>query len=780
MVGRSLNPPPKTGYNKDSVYLEEIRMPSLRESAKWLKPFLFHGVDLDEREGSDQAIGACPFCGKEGKFCVSTKDGLWDCKVCGVKGNPSTFVRQLHSASKSATTDYSSLLASRRLISSSTLASWGVVRSLGGKEWLVPGYGIDGKVNQLYRYCRTEKGMRLLATPELNHQLHGVNLFDPKKETVYVCEGPWDGMALWEMLRVAKRTSDGGLTLTSNEEASLLGNANVIAVPGCSVFPPHWTPLLAGKKVVLLYDNDYPIVNGERVTPSAGYMAMKKVARVLSSSEEPPKSIHFLNWGEDGYDVDSPDGYDVRDLLSDSGNTPQERLDGLMELLELVYPIPEHWIEGRTEGAKKSGGTEIECVPCDKWEVLQLAWRKAMKWTDGLDRALTVMLGCVVSTKAVGDQLWAKIIGPPACGKSTLCEALSVAKKHVLAKSTIRGFHSGFQSDRGGTEDNSLIASLRDKTLVTKDGDTLLQSPNLGQILSEARDLYDSTSRTHYRNKMSRDYEGVRMTWILCGTSSLRSIDSSELGERFVDCVIMEEIDEELEDEILLRVAYRSERNMSFESNGRAEDQQDPDLTKAMQLTGGYINWLRENGRDLLASTVTPPWALQKCIHLGKFVAYMRARPSKQQDESEERELSTRLVSQHVRLMKCLAVVLNRNPIDEEVMRRVTQVALDTSRGKVLTIAKYLYDAGEEGLTATALSIYTNHKANDDRILLRFLRKIKAVKLLTKERNEETGRSKLMKSPKWILSDSVRNLYREVVVESDKIREEEGTDKTTS
>src|SRR5690606_35550052 len=142
-------------------------------------------------------------------------------------------------------------------------------------------------------------------------------------------------------------------------------------------------------------------------------------------------------------------------------------------------------------------------------------------------------------------------------------EAISVNQDYVVAKSTIRGFHSGFKTDGNGEEDNSLIDQIRDKTLVTKDGDTLLQSPNLGQILSEARDLYDSTSRTHYRNKMSRDYAGVRMTWLLCGTSSLREIDQSELGERFLDCVLMDDIDDELEDAILWRVANRVDRNMS-------------------------------------------------------------------------------------------------------------------------------------------------------------------------------------------------------------------------
>ena len=149
------------------------------------------------------------------------------------------------------------------------------------------------------------------------------------------------------------------------------------------------------------------------------------------------------------------------------------------------------------------------------------------------------------------------------------------------------------------------------------------------------RSLYDCTTRSHYKNKMGKDYVGVRMTWILCGTSSLRSIDSSELGERFVDCVVMEGIDDDLEDEILWRVANRADRNMAVLANGDVTTNYEPELALAMGLTGGYVDWLRENASQLLAQVQMNETHLRLCTRLGKFVAYMRARPSKQQDENK-------------------------------------------------------------------------------------------------------------------------------------------------
>lgn len=743
-----------------------------------IRPYSFLGLDLLTSVDSTHATATCPFCGREGKFSIALSSGLWRCLVCneGTEkggGNIYTFLRLLWDQSDKATEDYSEISEDRKLLYPETLMHWGICRSTLTNEWLVPGYGIDGKMNQLYRYIRDIKTgkMLLLATPGLHHQLFGIPLLKKDTRDIYVCEGPWDAIALWECMRGSKRflvnraagvsaggsISDSGLILTSSESASLLGNASVIGVPGCNVFLESWLPLFANKRVFLMFDSDHPrITHGKTFT--AGYDGMKRVSQILSRAEQPPSEIHFLKWGDKGYDSKLPSGYDVRDFLSTAGDTPSNRLQPLSKLLTKITPIPDDWIGGRSASTSRRGGTEIDCTVCEDWGTLINSWRKAMQWTEGLDRALSVMLASVTSTKAVGDQLWIKIMGPASSGKSTLCEALSANKKHVLAKSTIRGFHSGFKTDGKGEKDNSLIADLYDKTLVTKDGDTLLQAPNLSQILSEARDLYDSTSRTHYRHGLKRDYEGVRMTWLLCGTSSLRQIDSSELGERFLDCVIMEGIDDDLEDEILLRVANRTARGMAFESNGDLQTQYDPDLVQAMQLTGGYINHLRAVARDSLESIVASDSALRTCRQLGKFIAYMRARPSSKQEETAEREFAARLVSQIVRLAMCLAVVLGRKEIDKEVLRRVRLVALDTARGRTLEIIRHLYKAGDEGMALAAMSILTNQTEDKERVLLRFLRSIGVVEVFTKKIT-----TALSSRPRWRLTTRLYSLYREVM-----------------
>jgi hypothetical protein len=388
------------------------------------------------------------------------------------------------------------------------------------------------------------------------------------------------------------------------------------------------------------------------------------------------------------------------------------------------------------------------------------AWKKTMKWTEGLDRALACMLATITSTKVVGDQLWMRIISPPSSGKSVLCEALSVARKHVRALSTLRGFHSGYKTDADGSEDVSLIEQLRDKTLIVKDGDTLLRSPNRDQILSEARDLYDRVSRAHYRNNLARAYEGVNISFLLCGTPLLSQLDSSELGERFLDCRIVHTMDPELEDDIGWRVALGSDANMSYESNGRADEQHAPERTEAMRLTGGFVEYLRTNATSKLRQTTTPDWALRACQQYGTFVSHMRSRPVVDRSRTDtsgepQRELSFRLISQLVRLARCLAVVLGKSTVDQEVMARVRAVVLDTAHGNTLDVTRHLRARGERGLEVrgiAALMMYTEQRTKD---FVRFLWKVGII--------EPVMKGPITAHSRWRLTARVSRLWDEVM-----------------
>lgn len=744
-------------------------MPSVNKTPTTLKTYASHGVDLTESSDGRQATGECPWCGKPGKFSVNVETGIWKCWSCQTGtdrggGNARTFVQLLFDRASAADEDLLAGLAeSRSLLTTSGLAEWGVVQSPLTREWVVPGYDADGRVCQAYRYTNGVGGKKVLAgTASLPVGLFGPSALSGLKaaSTVYVCEGPWDGVALWEVL-VRTKDVNGRLTVTGSRSASLAKDSVVVAVPGAGSFRDEWAEAFAGKKVVLMYDSDHPRTNAGKKTVGAGPAGARRTAGVLGSSPTPPAVVRRVEWGPDGYDPDLPSGFDVRDALVNglanaaASATLTDRIRNLQDLLGLVREVPREWTE---EAPRRPGlpSKNLDLIPCSSWKELTDAWRAAMFWTDGLDVALSVVLAAVASTPAVGDQLWVKLIAPPSSGKSVLCEAVSTAKKYVFANSTMTGLHSGWKTDAKGQEDHSMIAKIAGRTLVIKDGDTLLQSPQRDKILSELRDLYDRVSRVHYGHGVRREYEDVPTTVILAGTSSLRSLDTSELGERFLDVVIVSDMDESLERDIGWMVAQRAFRQAGTIANCSPQSQASPEMVRAKQLTGGFVEHLRTDSHDVLGSVVIDDEALRRCQYLGELVAFMRSRPSAKQDEGAEREMSFRLISQMVRLARCLAAVVGERTVtaDGEVMRRVRKVALDTARGRVLDICHVLAEAGDGGAEVRAISARVAIDEDKVKAFLKHLRSIRAVEMFRPSVNKTIG------GLRWKLSRRLSDVYR--------------------
>ena len=286
-----------------------------------LRPFTFHKVELAVRGG--EAVGECPFCARPGKLGILAETGQWRCVVCGEAGNALTFLRTLWDRSDAATSveQLRPLALDRCLLDPMTLTAWGVCRSLVDGAWLIPGYDQHGKLHQLYR--RTPMKHKdgtwvktLLPTPDVwpagkGHGLHMASMgFDPNKPNILVAEGPWDGMAVWEVMRGCKPGDGGHLELTGSEVHSLLADWNVVAVPGCCSFAREWLAMFKGKRAVLTFDSDHP--NSTSGT-CAGFEGVKRAAKLLSGVA---KSVEYLKWGDGGFDPDRKGGFDVRDFLT--------------------------------------------------------------------------------------------------------------------------------------------------------------------------------------------------------------------------------------------------------------------------------------------------------------------------------------------------------------------------------------------------------------------------------------------------------------------------------
>lgn len=745
-------------------------MPSLDSYPQVLRPYVFLGVTLNYKEDSVEAIGDCPFCEREGKYYINAETGKWQCKVCNVGsdkggGNLKTFFKLLWDRSDKATTKYEVLSKELRLLYPDSLTRWGVSKSIITGEWLVPGYDNHGHISQIYRYTKFGKDRKPSLKCMESHGILGMNLFDPKKPDVYLCEGWKDGIALWEILKSTKYSEEKGYSLTGNESTSLLATANVLAVPGANVFDESWCRIFAGKRVFLMFDNDeHKTKQGDKeLVTHPGYDGMKRITERLSSSGDGlPLEVCYLKWSDNG-DIFNPNltnGHDIRDTLTEGKGLTEHnaRIDNLTKIIKRVVIIPNDWIKGRSAASMKTGNLKTDIVKCEDWVTLENSWRKAMTLTPGLRGALVISCAIALSTgMGYDDQVWAMIISPPSGGKSTLCEALATNDKWTYSQSEFTGFHSGWKSSDG--TDVSLVNKLKNKTFLTKEGNTVLKSVNRDKILAQARDLYDKVSRTHYGHGVSNVYDDFNFTWLMYGTPEMENLDTSELGARLITYVIADKVDLALDRQIT-----KKKINNHFANRIEGDDEEEvvidkEALVKARQLTGGYIEYLRSNDKQIRESIKIRRGDVTKLSQFAEFISFFRAKPSTTQNEVEgDREFSSRLGGQFSGLCECIGGVLQKKVIDDEVTRLVRKTVMDTARGRTLDIAHLLFKY-RDGLNGRQIPLWTSRPQKEEMERIAFMRKLGIIVI-----DEPEIGSSIKAQPVFKLSNHMIELYSNVVL----------------
>jgi hypothetical protein len=732
-----------------------------------LRPYVFHGLDLSWRPGDEQAHCSCPWCGREGKFSISAETGQWRCWVCAEGnenggGNALTFLRLLWERSDAARNGETDRLAAQLgLLDSLPLMNWGVCRSILTREWLVPGWGPNRQVANLYKWSGHGPSY---PTPEMGHQLHGLNLLNDDRVDIYVCEGWKDGVALWEALRLCKHTGEG-LVHTASELSSLLQRAAVVAVPSAgAVGKPteRFLSLMKGKRVLLCFDSDHSRTHDGKTTLGAGWLAAERFARMLlsPSNHGRPAEVHALRWGTNAHPSFNPDlksGWDVRDHLTSEADPPG-RVRQVESLLAKMVPVPEEWGPGRGSSAA-AGRTTVETLSCSGWGPLLNSWRKALRMRQSLEDTLVAMLAVVVSTEQQGDQLFLRVIADAGSAKTRLCDGL-LTSPHCFALEHLTGFHSGWKDGSG--EDFSLLARINRKTLVTPEGDVLMSSPRFTEIMSQQRRIFDGTSGASYKNrKEDLRYEGLRTPWIICGTPQLLNTDQSRLGDRFLTVVIDPPTDDDSE-EILRHVGFSALRSVTQRSNCAPESIVEGRLLEAYRLTGGYVNHLRDNCETLLSEVVAQSdeeQVMGQCREMAKLTALLRARPdpdTKKLERCDTVEMPTRLTHQLLRLAACAAAVVGERGIGERAVEIARKVAVDTGRGKTHDVCRWLYKAGTEGMSLAAVSEAIKDTDERTGTYLRFLLRIGVVNVKEVRVLRSTHR-------RWSLTSKVQNLWKEVV-----------------
>ena len=372
-----------------------------------LNAFTFHGVSFI-LEGSN-AKADCPFCGKQNHFFVETKTGKYNCRRCSNEGNLYTFLEELWriSGDKPGLKRLETLAADRG-IPVDEFQAWGLrVNALDSTAFILPQYNLKGRIANLSKIVKVDGKWKVYGTPTCKLHCFGTNLLQKQQTILWVCEGPWDAMALRRALQTVRFTGTQWVAHKGDQIA--LKTNGVIAVPGAGTFVTEYLQWFAGRDVRLVYDNDHPSQReGSTRKVQPGWDGMQRVLKIARNEDHQATKLQVLVWGKGGFDQELADGYDIRDLLQAPDLTTPQALAYLCSRLA----------EPKEKSDAKQVATTAEIVPpiaCASFDELCKHFKQHLYLSDAFHDTLAVSLATVVSTNHDGEQLFFRIIGPPGC-----------------------------------------------------------------------------------------------------------------------------------------------------------------------------------------------------------------------------------------------------------------------------------------------------------------------------------------------------------------------------
>jgi CHC2 zinc finger/Toprim-like len=445
----------------------------------------FGFVPDPKKETEKDFIGVCPFCHKTGHFGIKKESKQWNCFKCGRKGGFQTFLKTVVSEAREFKPQVEALAKQRRL-SAETLTAMYV--GWLNERWVLPVYSADGET---ILNIKIYDGESFKNTAGCTTVIYGLWAMPKEYDTVYLCEGEWDTLAMMEMI-TEERTA-------------------VIGVPGAgTVLKPEIINLFIGKSVYLLYDND-----------KAGQAGS---AKTLAALTPVASEIRVLKWPET-----AGEGWDVRDVyVKDFKREAAGALEWIKEHSALVN------IETNVQTPEVAGehvDHELVYKTFGKWFALSDNKKYDQKSTDIYD----VIFGMVFANRIPGDPVWLYLIAPPGGFKTEPLLSLSGGKLIEIHESvTAPALISG--QDRGPI-DPSLIPQFNGRLVIIKDGTVLLEQPEdrRSEIMSILRGAFDGECSRAFGNGIVRK---IKSTFgiIMAVTPVIEQYteEMASVGERFI------------------------------------------------------------------------------------------------------------------------------------------------------------------------------------------------------------------------------------------------------
>lgn len=616
-----------------------------------VKPFVDHHVIV--KKGNERQVqGDCPFCGKEGHFYINPENKLWDCKVCGARGNLGQFLYKMHRQYMEYLEDpshdhlYSKLSADRRL-PVSAFKSWHVGYDPIKDCYTIPVFDGTESLCDIKKYWI---GKKTLSTPGtfsgLFNRLHMVNA-----KTVYLCEGEWDGMAMDWLLKINK-----------------IKDACAVAVSGALTFKNGWIPFFQGKDVCCMYDHD-----------GAGEKGQLTVRDKLTGTAA---SLKYIQWPDN-----FPTGFDVRDWIKYGIRVKKPRAcyQNLIQMLSKDPKLPDiKDPEHPTTDEVKKEQERLPLNPNMTNEELYGVYRKWLYMPDTM--VLDLMFGTIFANRLEGDPVWLFFVAPPAGSKSELLMSLSWTEEcYPLTSLTPHSLVSGTQWGPG--KDPSLLPQLDRKVLVLKDFTTILSMNYAArdEIFGILRDIYDGRTEKSFGNGLKREYK-VKFG-ILAGVTPVIETFSTmnqSLGERFLRYRLPLDTKDSEEQKIL-----RAIKNVNNELKMRAElcqaaasiiSRKNPDDEAMPHFTDKYLP-------RVVALAQLAAW-LRGVVDRDKFTQQVLYKPSS--------EVGTRMAKQLVKLAMGVGIFRGNRLLDSYEYDCIKHVAVDSCPQRVVMILSAIYQANKQ------------------------------------------------------------------------------------
>jgi hypothetical protein len=276
--------------------------------------------------------------------------------------------------------------------------------------------------------------------------------------------------------------------------------------------------------------------------------------------------------------------------------------------------------------------------------------------------ALRVLLACVASHRLGGDPVWLLLVGPSSGAKTELLMLFSKIPGMVyLSDLTEKTLASGLSM---GNEDPSLLARLKNETLILKDFTTVLSMPldRRKEVFAQLREVYDGRYDKVWGTGKELHWEG-RLGFVAGVTTVIDRHHAaiSALGQRFV-LLRVQQPDRNA-------VALRAMRNTDAEHQSRRREMATAVAAFVRQLPTAAPEVSDEHHRILamLSDVVTRARS-----------AVERDSYRRELDYTPEPEMPARFARQLLSLARGLALVGERPQTNDEDISTVIRVGLDS------------------------------------------------------------------------------------------------------